>query len=42
MLRQMEQEFHDKAEKYCRGTYYAKKQTRFDKMKLKEETGFRL
>lgn len=42
MLRQITQEFHENAEKYCGGTYFAKKQTRFDKMKLKEETGFKL
>ena len=42
MLRQSRQVFRDKAVKYCRGDVFAKKQTRFDKMKLKEETGFRL
>lgn len=42
MLRQSRQEFREKAAKYCRGDMFAKKQTRFDKMKLKEEMGFRL
>jgi hypothetical protein len=42
MLRQSRQEFREKAAKYCRGHEFTKKQTRFDKMKMKEEMGFRL
>lgn len=43
MLREMRQEFEDKAVKYCGGGHvFRKKMTRFDKMKIKEETGFKL
>lgn len=38
----MRQEFQDKAVKYCGGKEFSKKQTRFDKMRMKEETGFKL
>ena len=50
MLRQMRQEFQDKAAKYCQGADRGdeswcgsrKKLNRFDKMKMKEEIGFKL
>ena len=38
----MREEFRNKAAKYQGGKTFAKKQTRFDKMKLKEELGFEL
>lgn len=41
-LRSQRQEFQDKAAKYCGGYNFCKKQTRFDKMRMKEENGFRL
>lgn len=40
MLRQKRQEFLDKATKQCGGFVMCKKQTRFDKMRMKEENGF--
>ena len=42
MLKEKREEFTQKAEKYCRGELYVKKQSRFDKMKKKEEIGFEL
>ena len=42
VLRRSRQEFREKAAIYCRGDVFTKKQTRFDKMRLKEETGFSL
>lgn len=41
-MRELRQEFQDKAAKYCGGYNFVKKQTRFDKMKMKEEMGFKL
>jgi hypothetical protein len=41
-LKNAREEFEAKAVKYCGGYHAAKKQTRFDKMKLKEEMGFKL
>lgn len=41
-LRNQRQEFQDKAVKYCGGYNFCKKQTRFDKMRMKEATGFKL
>ena len=42
LLREMREEFRNKAARYQGGKTFAKKQTRFDKMKLKEELGFEL
>ena len=38
----MRQEFQDKAIKYCGSEMFRKKQTRFDKIKIKAESGFKL
>ena len=40
MVRQMRVNFENKAAKYVGGGTFTKKQTRFDKMRFKEETGF--
>ena len=42
LLRRMREEFRMKAAEYCGGRTFKKKQTRFDKMKAKEELGFEL
>ena len=39
--KEMTEEFRMKAAEYCGGRTFKKKQTRFDKMRTKEELGFK-